>query len=349
MPRLPWRTITMVLAVTDLCFGLWFVHERWFITQTWLAFVLLVWGAIAAVAAGVIAIARAYKYYRVAQASLRGEPIPKEEATEDQIAALVKKLRAWLRKPSVFYSLQLGLFLLGFGLAMLTWWFIELPFEPASSTVAVNTELGKIYVADYDAGMVHVFQDGALSYGSKDIPIGATGNLPRRGSPVGVAFVPRSDMVLVSDQYSNEIDEFIGDTGTLINSIKKLDGEAPRWISVSPDGRKAYVSSEQTVPHGRINVIDTSDRDPNNWHKAKSIDNVNSPEGSAISPDGKRLYVATQSGYGKDPIFIVDTVRDEVIDSFPGFAIGRGVAIDPSSPWCKSVTIRWIARMEGLL
>jgi DNA-binding beta-propeller fold protein YncE len=100
-------------------------------------------------------------------------------------------------------------------------------------------------------------------------------------------------------------------------------GFAPRSIVVTPDGRKAYVSSEQPIPTGQIAIIDLLAK-PYPRLEAEKID-VPSPQGMAIR--GRRLYVATQSGANHDAVFVVDTATDRILDWIPGFAVGEATAI----------------------
>jgi YVTN family beta-propeller protein len=59
------------------------------------------------------------------------------------------------------------------------------------------------------------------------------------------------------------------------------------------------------------------------------IRGVNIPEGLAIDPANHRVYVASQGGYGEDPVFVIDTVRDRVLEeeTVANMAVGVSVAV----------------------
>jgi DNA-binding beta-propeller fold protein YncE len=146
----------------------------------------------------------------------------------------------------------------------------------------------------------------------------------KNGRPQILALAPRrgeNGEFYVVDGNANELVVF--DRKKRGNIIARIPvGQNPRFIAITPDQRKAYVSNEQPAPQGSISVIDLVD------HKVRAtITGVNCPEGVVIAPDGAWLYVVTQCGAGQDPLFIIDTATDTIRKRVPGFAVGLDVAI----------------------
>ncbi len=58
---------------------------------------------------------------------------------------------------------------------------------------------------------------------------------------------------------------------------------------------------------------------------------MNTPEGLAIDAGSNRVYVASQSGYGEDPVFVIDTISDSILqaETITGMAVGASVAVSP--------------------
>jgi len=149
-----------------------------------------------------------------------------------------------------------------------------------------------------------------------------TGSLWTPGQPSQLAYVPHADQILVTDVKFNSIVVISRRTHRAVHIISGV-GFAPRSIVVTPDGRKAYVGSEQPIPTGQIAVIDLLAKPYPQLEETKI--SVPSPEGMAIR--GRRLYVATQSGAGHDAVFVVNTVTDRILDWVPGFAVGIKLAV----------------------
>lgn len=146
------------------------------------------------------------------------------------------------------------------------------------------------------------------------------------GRPAQLAYVPRTDQILVTDELFNSIVVISRRSHRAVHIISGV-GFAPRSIVITADGHKAYVSSEQPLPEGRIAVIDLlSQPYPRLTGTAISVP---APQGMAIR--GRRLYVATEAGAGRDPVFMVNTTTDRVLDWLPGFATGLKVAIGGES------------------
>jgi len=205
-----------------------------------------------------------------------------------------------------------------------------------SSAVLITPDGAELYVALPDDGAV-LWKDLAAPHAKNEIiPIGKarddssqsiqigqeTAALWTPGEPSQLAYVAQTDEVLVTDVKFNSVVVISRRTHRPVHIISGV-GFAPRAIVVTPDGHKAYVSSEQPIPTGQIAVIDLLAK-PYPQLKEKKI-SVPSPEGMAII--GRRLYVATQSGASHDAVFVVNTATDEIMNWQPGFAVGVGAAI----------------------
>ena len=90
--------------------------------------------------------------------------------------------------------------------------------------------------------------------------------------------------------------------------VEAIDTEGTgHWVSLTPDGSKAYVGNKYDKPY--VTVIDLKTR--------KIVARIPMPdgmEGLAVSPDGKRMIVAN----GVNPsLVMVDTATDKVLQRVP--------------------------------
>jgi len=151
-------------------------------------------------------------------------------------------------------------------------------------------------------------------------------DLNRSGSaahPQRLALNPDTNVLYVTDPLLDEI--IVIDRGHN-NAIQTRIpvGRLPRSIVFTPNGDKAYVSNEGPIPQGTISVVDAR-----NHRVLRTIKGVNTPEGLALDPSNHRVYIASQSGYGEDPVFVIDTVHDEVLEeeTIDKMAVGVGIAV----------------------
>jgi YVTN family beta-propeller protein len=96
------------------------------------------------------------------------------------------------------------------------------------------------------------------------------------------------------------------DSGTrrVLSTIPVPPG--PHGLVVTPDGRKAYVSSDGA---STVSVIDTAtDR------VVRSIEVGPIPHGLAVSPDGRLILVSV---FGANQAVIIDTAKDEIVGRVP--------------------------------
>jgi len=105
-------------------------------------------------------------------------------------------------------------------------------------------------------------------------------------------------------------------------------GGAAHWLTVSPDGARAYVSHKQTPCLAIVDLL--------NRRVAGQVDIPNRCEGVALSKDGARLYVASHTAA---ELNVVDTKRDKLIRSIRVEGGGedrtqlRRVRVSPDERW----------------
>jgi YVTN family beta-propeller protein len=93
-------------------------------------------------------------------------------------------------------------------------------------------------------------------------------------------------------------------TNTVVKTIPVPPG--PHGLVVTPDGRKAYVSSDGA---STVSVIDTATD-----QVVRSIEVGPTPHGLAISPDGRRVVV---SSFGTNRAIIIDAASDQIAGQSP--------------------------------
>jgi DNA-binding beta-propeller fold protein YncE len=105
-------------------------------------------------------------------------------------------------------------------------------------------------------------------------------------------------------------------------------GGAAHWLTLSPDGTRAYASHKQTPCLGIIDLV--------NRRVSGQVDIPNRCEGVALSRDGSRLYVASHTA---PELNVIDTRSDQRIKSVrvaggsEDRAQLRRVRISPDERW----------------
>jgi DNA-binding beta-propeller fold protein YncE len=198
------------------------------------------------------------------------------------------------------------------------------PASAILSTVDIAPDQREIFIALEKTPYVAVFaadsqrRIGEIEIGNPALPNGRPqilGMAPRRG---------QNGELYVVDGNANELVVFDRRNYRAGHIARIPVGQNPRFMAITPDQRKAYVSNERPVPQGSISVIDLVSH-----RVTRTITGVNCPEGLVLSPDGTRLFVVTQCGAGQDPLFIIDTATDAVLKGVPGFAVGLDLVISP--------------------
>ncbi len=197
-------------------------------------------------------------------------------------------------------------------------------YAPSASAILITPDSRDIYCVDENRGKIIVIENmphegGGLK--TKDVI-----DLNRSGSaahPQRLALNPDTNILYATDPLSDEIVVIDRGHNNAIEGRISV-GRLPRSIVFTPNGDKAYVSNEGPIPQGSISVIDARKH-----RTIGKIKGVNTPEGLAIDPANHRIYVASQSGYGLDPVFVIDTLEDKVLEeeTIEGMAVGVGVAV----------------------
>lgn len=309
------RIVLGCFAIVDLVLLFFWVHDRWFFEEPEGRFLLTALDGIT-LRAGQVAVILSVLVGIYAGVLLRSEEVEQK---------FVNSLRFLTRGQNALMGTILALFAAGLILGYL--FFVGPRFYPAiaqgGSAVLVTPDGSEIYVADERHGVV-LWKDLAEPHAEfQEIPIGQeTGTGWVQGQPTRLAFVRQTEQILVTDVKFNTVVVIERRTHRPRHIIAGV-GFAPRFVVVTPDGHKAYVSSEQPIPTGNIAVIDLTEPA---YPKLKDTKiSVPSPEGMAIR--GRQLYIATQSGAGHDPVFIVDTATDSIVDWVHDFAVGVNLTI----------------------
>jgi YVTN family beta-propeller protein len=120
------------------------------------------------------------------------------------------------------------------------------------------------------------------------------------------------------------------DTGNLKVLYSVSVGEGPRYVAVTPDERKAYVSN---LWSNTVSVIDLKE-----MKVTATIDaGLPEPRGIVITGDGKKAYVtypgthAAGEKYGSGRfVAVIDTEKDMVLTKIQVHGDPQGIAIDPN-------------------
>ncbi|HEV3041326.1 MAG TPA: TIR domain-containing protein [Candidatus Angelobacter sp.] len=206
---------------------------------------------------------------------------------------------------------------------------------PSASAILITPDSREIYCADEEHGIVVVIENmphaggGLKTKGMIDLNRSGTAAHPQR-----LALNPDTNILYVTDPLSDEVAVINRGHNNAIETRIPV-GRLPRSIVFTLNGDKAYVSNEGPIPQGSISVIDAR------RHRViGTIRGVNTPEGLAIDPANHRIYVASQSGYGEDPVFVIDTIEDRVLEDETIEQMAVGVAVAVSSKHRKLYVAR---------
>ena len=106
-------------------------------------------------------------------------------------------------------------------------------------------------------------------------------------------------------------------TNTVTATIKGFD--TPWGVSVSPDGRKVYITN--WINSGVVNVIDCI---TNTVSASIPVDSL--PLGIIVSPDGNKVYVANS---GSNAVSVISAATNDVAATIPVGKYPKCVAISP--------------------
>jgi DNA-binding beta-propeller fold protein YncE len=127
--------------------------------------------------------------------------------------------------------------------------------------------------------------------------------IPLSSQPTGIALTPDGGLLVVADDaYAAFLrtSEAIAGRPSIAGSIKLANGDIEDddagaiFASVSPDGRSAFISDEQT---GAITVIDLAMAEKTRYSRDAIVGEIEvgrAPITSAFSPDGTKMYVTSE-------------------------------------------------------
>ncbi|HEX4013474.1 MAG TPA: hypothetical protein VHX17_06210 [Candidatus Cybelea sp.] len=276
----------IALLVGDIALAFIYVHERWFLTESWWKYYLLVSGLIASLSA---VFAQRAIFYWFEPILMGAEYSPQEFRAR----TVNERLQRLLNLKWTFVA-GTGL-LLPIGIVFLWLLLPPPPFYPPSSPIYADPAAPYLYFVDRATSTVERYNvvQGLLSE-----------RIHIYGSPNDVVPIPHdagSALVTASDGANADIGLFERvsfdhpEREAEILSVKP----GPGTIVVTPDGSTAYVASVGEIPWGGVEIVDLR-----SFRVAGVIPNVNCAEGMALVRQ-RLLYVSTQCGFG-DPVLVFD-------------------------------------------
>ena len=155
------------------------------------------------------------------------------------------------------------------------------------------------------------YADGRLTEGSPlPLPTKTPDGQPITPFPAGLATTPDGTRLVVADQLADAVSVLDVATG---KSQTVAVGHRPMWVTLSRDGKKAYVSAQGGTG---VDVLELTETSPT---VIGHIETGLHPNKSVLSPDGAHLYVANGDA---------DTVSD--VDTATG-TVARQLSLAPSA------------------
>lgn len=147
----------------------------------------------------------------------------------------------------------------------------------------------------------------------------------------GTVFTPDSKHLLVGRMHGGGISVFDVDSGENIGLLTGFP-PTPRHLAISADGKKLYVSSNQS---GMISEVDleaalarlTASHNREADARPKTLFVGKGARTLSLSPDNKYIYVACNND---SRLAMVDRDNWRVVDSIPLSPYGVGLAVNPS-------------------
>jgi YVTN family beta-propeller protein len=171
-----------------------------------------------------------------------------------------------------------------------------IPIPPGPHGLVVTPDGRKVYVSSDGASTVSVI-DTATDHVVGSIEVGPT--------PHGLAIAPDGSKVLVSGFGANQ--SMTIDTAT-DRIVGRVPVAQPHNSAISPDGRTAYVGSQQQGATALV-ILDLV----NNVEVGR-VPLQKTPRALDISPDGKLLYFTVA---GADAVQVLDTATKRVVGEIP--------------------------------
>lgn len=304
------RLWLIALCLTDIVLAFIYVHERWFLTESWWKYYLLVTGLIGSLSA-VIGQRAIFSWFRPI---VMGAEYSPQKLRARTVNERIQHLLNFKWTPLVGSAL-----LLPIGIVLLFLLLPPPPFYAPSGPIYADPAAPYLYFVDRTTSTVEQYNvvQGLLSerihvYGIPNdvVPIPhATGSVLVTASSGANAEIGLLERVSF-DHPEREAE---------ILSVKP----GPGTIVVTPDGSTAYVASVGEIPWGGVDIVDLR-----SFTVAGVIPNVNCAEGLALVRQ-RLLYVSTQCGFG-DPVLVFDIRSpNEPKARFLGLEVGGRLIATP--------------------
>ncbi len=174
--------------------------------------------------------------------------------------------------------------------------------------VAVDPQLRRVYVAQYDANTVAVFDSDGTSLGS--IPMG------NPAGPFAMAIHPATHRVYVANQNGNNVAVIDANTRRVVGTIPV--GASPSGIAINEKTGRAYVANLRS---STVTIIDTA-RD----QVAGTITVKDAPGRVGVAVDGDLVLVTNPDD---DSMSIISGVTQQLLKKITVGQHPLGVLVDP--------------------
>lgn len=197
----------------------------------------------------------------------------------------------------------------------------DLTFINGDNTTAVNfSGTGNTFYWTNDKPAI-----GLPASGQDNIPSFTAANT---GSSPVVAHISvtsqKANIAYVPDYASNTVLAINTTNNKVIANIPV--GANPRFVAISPDGKKVYVGN---VSGKSISIINTQ------TNQAKDISIFDNPTSLVFSKDGTRAYVAGESG----ECTVIDVANDAVLTALTFPSGGAGIALSNDEKWIYTTNL----------
>ncbi|WP_413670965.1 gliding motility-associated C-terminal domain-containing protein [Mucilaginibacter sp. Mucisp86] len=165
------------------------------------------------------------------------------------------------------------------------------------------------------------------------LPVSGQDNIPsftaaNTGSSPVVAHISvtsqKANIAYVPDYASNTVLAINTTNNKVIANIPV--GANPRFVAISPDGKKVYVGN---VSGRSLSIINTQ------TNQAKDISIFDNPTSLVFSKDGTRAYVAGESG----ECTVIDVANDAVLTALTFPSGGAGIALSDDGKWIYTTNL----------
>jgi YVTN family beta-propeller protein len=167
---------------------------------------------------------------------------------------------------------------------------------PGPHGLVITPDGRKVYVSSDGASTVSVI-DTASDRVVRSIEVGPT--------PHGLAMAPDGRRVVVSSFGANQVMSIDTTSDQIVGRMSVLQ---PHNSAISPDGRTAYVGSQQQGATALV-ILDLA-----NQRQIGTVPLEKTPRALNLSPDGKWLYVTLA---GVDAVQVFDPATGQVIGQIP--------------------------------